>query len=79
MNDLEQISQGDKENKLEDKQNEQLSFFPAHEKVESKMNEEKEKLIQQVASLNLLNMTPLEAMNVLYEIHERALNETKKR
>src|SRR5690606_20780141 len=47
---------------------EQLSLFS--DDFEAKISDE-------IASLDLLNMTPLEAMNVLYELQQKVLSRTK--
>jgi DNA mismatch repair protein MutS len=50
----------------------QLSFFEELEKPKKKDLDSKErKVLEQLKELNLLDMTPLQAMNTLYELHKK--------
>ncbi|WP_019242215.1 MULTISPECIES: DNA mismatch repair protein MutS [Bacillus] len=51
----------------------QLSFFePAIESKKDKLHANEHKCIQQLKALNILEMTPLDAMNALYELQKKA-------
>jgi DNA mismatch repair protein MutS len=50
----------------------QLSLFVEVEKPKKKDFDSKErKVLEQIKELNLLDMTPLQAMNTLYELHKK--------
>ena len=52
---------------------EQLSFFgEAVPKQEEKLTNNEKKCIQKLKDINILEMTPLEAMNTLYELQKKA-------
>ncbi len=54
----------------------QLSFFAENkskEKIQSFSTKEK-KVLDKVRELDILDMTPMEAMNILYELHKRIKN-----
>lgn len=62
----------------EEKVNEsQLSFFEAEEKTKPLQNlSSKEKqLITKIKSLDILDMTPMQALNTLYELHKKIKND----
>lgn len=62
----------------EEKVNEsQLSFFEAEEKTKPVQNlSSKEKqLITKIKSLDILDMTPMQALNTLYELHKKIKND----
>ncbi|MFD1707672.1 DNA mismatch repair protein MutS [Siminovitchia sediminis] len=48
---------------------EQLTFFPAPK--ESAMDKQGKKVLKEIENLNLLEMTPLEAMNVLFSLQKK--------
>ncbi|MBD8068219.1 DNA mismatch repair protein MutS [Bacillus sp. PS06] len=82
---LEQLEQGDQkksekeepvENKIEQNQVEesQLSFFEATTNTNLKeegLTKKEKQVVQMVKSLNLLEMTPLDAINKLYEVQKK--------
>lgn len=74
---LDQLEEKEKEPQHDAKVNEQLSFFQ-NEQEPKRKNADSE-IIRELASLHLLKMTPIEAMNVLYKLHERATNVLNKR
>ncbi|NMD69561.1 DNA mismatch repair protein MutS [Bacillus sp. DNRA2] len=52
----------------------QLSFFTEMEqpkKKEKELDSKERKVIEQLKELNLLDMTPLQALNTLYELHKK--------
>lgn len=55
----------------------QLSFFaaPSETKKETGQKKNEKEVLQQLASLNLLDMTPLDAMNELYNIQKKLKKE----
>lgn len=56
---------------------EQLSFFPDEAPVQkqpAKTNREEEAVIQRLRALDLLNMTPMDAMNQLFDMHQKLKN-----
>ncbi|PWA13295.1 DNA mismatch repair protein MutS [Pueribacillus theae] len=55
----------------------QLSLFPLEEATEKR--KEDNKIVDEVASLDLLSMTPIDAMNALYQLHEKAKRAKRKR
>jgi DNA mismatch repair protein MutS len=53
----------------------QLSFFAEIEEPKKKEFDAKErKVLEQIKELNLLDMTPLQALNTLYELHKKIKN-----
>lgn len=59
--------------------NEQLSFFKDEQEEEKKSRTIEKTIVREIASLNLVNMTPLEAINVLYKLHEKVTRDGDKR
>jgi DNA mismatch repair protein MutS len=55
----------------------QLSFFPEETSVvkEEKGRKEQNKIMQHLIDLDLFEMTPLDAMNTLYQLHKQAKNQ----
>lgn len=75
LNQLEskQTDSADKSNPLDDDQ--QLSFFINEKKsnqTEKSFKKNDNNLIQNIKSLNLMEMTPMEAMNELYQLQKKA-------
>lgn len=58
---------------LDDEQLEQLSFFPVEEKKdeEEKLDSKEMNVIRELKQLNLLEMTPLDALNKLYALQKK--------
>ncbi|MGI6097460.1 MAG: DNA mismatch repair protein MutS [Dethiobacteria bacterium] len=53
----------------------QISFFPvAHNDKAKNLKNKEKKVLEQLKSLNLLQMTPLEALNKLHELQQRLLD-----
>ena len=53
----------------------QLSLLPASEKkISSTLTDEENKIIEEIKQLNIVNVTPLEALNKLYRLQSRLLS-----
>ncbi|SHG83205.1 DNA mismatch repair protein MutS [Virgibacillus chiguensis] len=50
----------------------QLSFFTEEEKLVSKHKSQYEKVVQELKDIDLFALTPLEAMNMLYQLQKKA-------
>lgn len=50
----------------------QLSFFEEPSKKEKSKNNDEHEVIKELKEINLLEMTPIDAMNMLYSLHQKA-------
>ncbi len=55
----------------EDLQESQLSLFVEKEKISNRRDPKEQELIKELRSLNVLEMTPLDAMNALYKLQKK--------
>lgn len=72
---LKELEQKD-ENKEKTKHLEQLSFFPEEQSSDEKekLNDKEKEVIRKLKQLNLLDMTPLDALNELYALQQKVRN-----
>lgn len=72
---LKELEQKD-ENKEKTKHLEQLSFFPVEQTSDEKekLNDKEKEVIRKLKQLNLLDMTPLDALNELYALQQKVRN-----
>ena len=56
------------------KEDRQLSFFPEENKPKAALSKKHKAILERLGSIDLLNMTPMEAMNILYELHQKVKN-----
>ncbi|MGV3488329.1 MAG: DNA mismatch repair protein MutS [Tuberibacillus sp.] len=55
----------------EDIQSKQLSFFAASPEQSGETNKKEKDILKRLRTLDLLSMTPMEAMNILFDIHQQ--------
>ncbi|MFC3040002.1 DNA mismatch repair protein MutS [Virgibacillus xinjiangensis] len=57
----------------------QLSFFahaePSNPPVKAKQGQSEQKIVEELKNLELFDMTPMDAMNQLYQLHKKAKNQ----
>ncbi len=75
---LQQLEEENQQNEPSFGAGEQLSFFIMDNEVEKPSKVDKT-IAREIASLNLLNMTPIEAMNVLHQLQEKVTSGLNKR
>ena len=70
---LKELEQQEQIDELDDEQLEQLTFFPVEEKKdeEEKLDSKEMNVIRELKQLNLLEMTPLDALNKLYALQKK--------
>jgi DNA mismatch repair protein MutS len=49
----------------------QLSFFVSEPKTQPETTKNENEIMKQIRSLDLLNMTPMDAMNILFQLHRK--------
>jgi DNA mismatch repair protein MutS len=52
----------------------QLSFLPSRKNKDASLNKKEEKVIQEIRELNVVNITPLEALKKLFSLQSRLLS-----